>query len=115
MQGETDFIFSALRIDDATTHSSATEEYQNAEAETDEDEWDGADDMVPPPPEDIEEGTTVQALYDYEAEDPEEISFKAGDVLTQVEDEDDQGWCKGIHTNGQFGLYPANYVEAISG
>lgn len=36
-----------------------------------------------------------------------------GDLLTKLEDEDDQGWCKGRLDNGQLGLYPANYVEPI--
>lgn len=55
----------------------------------------------------------MRAIYDYVGVDMEELSFKAGDIITEIQPEDDQGWCRGVHSNGNSGLYPACYVEEL--
>jgi len=74
----------------------------------DEEEWDNIDPLV----DNGEPGIKVRALYDYEAAEDDELDFKAGDTFEKLEDEDEQGWCKG-RKDGKVGLYPANYIEVI--
>ncbi|KAF9961766.1 hypothetical protein BGZ72_002005 [Mortierella alpina] len=50
------------------------------------------------------------ALYDYNAGEPNEISFLEGDVITQIEFVTDDWW-SGTSTQGANGLFPSNYVE----
>ncbi|XP_036421756.1 nebulin isoform X15 [Colossoma macropomum] len=58
-------------------------------------------------------GKTVRAMYDYSAADKDEVSFKDGDVIVNVQSID-EGWMYGtVQRTGKTGMLPANYVEAI--
>ncbi|XP_029112880.1 nebulin isoform X3 [Scleropages formosus] len=58
-------------------------------------------------------GKTVRAMYDYIAADQDEVSFKDGDVIVNVQSID-EGWMYGtVQRTGKTGMLPANYVEAI--
>ncbi|XP_014231051.1 protein kinase C and casein kinase substrate in neurons protein 2 isoform X5 [Trichogramma pretiosum] len=76
-----------------------------------EEEWD--EDAAEPLVDNGEPGVPVRALYDYEGAEADELSFKQGDIFEKLEDEDEQGWCKG-RKDGRVGLYPANYVDLVS-
>lgn len=77
-----------------------------------------ADIPAPPPvpvhpeePKQQSQGNVAVALYDYAAEEDNEISFVEGDTITQIEFVSDDWW-QGLAANGKtVGLFPANYVE----
>ncbi|KAJ1560134.1 Unconventional myosin-If, partial [Cladochytrium tenue] len=56
-----------------------------------------------PPPKKLPQ---CRALYDYEATEADELSFKAGDLITIVS-KDDEGWWTGS-IRGKKGLFPGN-------
>ncbi|XP_015923873.1 LIM and SH3 domain protein F42H10.3 isoform X3 [Parasteatoda tepidariorum] len=59
-------------------------------------------------------GHTFKAMYDYVAQDSDEVSFLDGDMIINCNAIDD-GWMTGtVQRTGQSGMLPANYVEQIN-
>ncbi|XP_056307119.1 LIM zinc-binding domain-containing Nebulette-like isoform X2 [Danio aesculapii] len=55
-----------------------------------------------------------RALYDYSAQDHDEVSFRDGDVIINAQRIDD-GWMFGtVQRTGRSGMLPANYVECVN-
>lgn len=53
-------------------------------------------------------------MYDYEAQDSDEVSFHDGDVIVNCT-AIDEGWMTGlVQRTGQTGMLPANYVESVN-
>ena len=61
----------------------------------------------------------LRALYDYNAEDDEELSFPEGAIITLIATDSDgsgidDGWWKGSY-GGRTGVFPSVIVEIASG
>ncbi|XP_021475891.1 LIM zinc-binding domain-containing Nebulette [Oncorhynchus mykiss] len=55
-----------------------------------------------------------RALYDYAAQDHDEVSFRDGDVIVNAQPID-EGWMYGtVQRTGKSGMLPANYVECFN-
>uniref|UniRef100_H3D112 Osteoclast-stimulating factor 1 n=1 Tax=Tetraodon nigroviridis TaxID=99883 RepID=H3D112_TETNG len=59
----------------------------------------------------LQRADLVKALYDFTAEEDDELSFCAGDVI-DVLDRSDESWWKG-RLRGNSGLFPANYTAQL--
>ncbi|EGI63711.1 PREDICTED: protein kinase C and casein kinase substrate in neurons protein 1 isoform X4 [Acromyrmex echinatior] len=103
-KNETDSVNRTMTITNGTNAKQESNPFE-------EEEWD--EDGGEPLVDNGEPGVPVRALYDYEGAEADELSFKQGDVFEKLEDEDEQGWCKG-RKDGRVGLYPANYVGLVS-
>ncbi|RIA98151.1 hypothetical protein C1645_813202 [Glomus cerebriforme] len=64
----------------------------------------------PPKPKKIEQKAEV--IYDYDAEDDDEISLIPGTLVTILEKTDD-GWWRGRDEQGKTGIFPSTYVKEI--
>ena len=64
---------------------------------------------LPPPPPDL---TRCEVLYDYTANQEDELTIEPGDII-DVTDQQDQDWWTG-ELNGRSGIFPASYVQEMS-
>jgi len=73
----------------------------------------GDEEVATDPPTNLESyGICAVALYDYQASDETEISFDPGQIISHI-DQIDPGWWQGLGPSGNYGLFPANYVDII--
>ncbi|XP_064792649.1 sorting nexin-18-like isoform X1 [Oncorhynchus masou masou] len=55
----------------------------------------------------------ARALYDFNSENPGEISVKENEIVTLYSEQDIEGWLEGSNSKGERGLFPASYVEIL--
>lgn len=54
-----------------------------------------------------------KALYDYIANESDELTFNEGDFIYIIQEGDSNSWWKGMLSNGKTGLIPSNYIEKL--
>ncbi|XP_068611291.1 src substrate protein p85-like [Brachionichthys hirsutus] len=94
------------------------ESQPNLDNEEDDGDYEEVAELSPPAPadadHDYEDLTCDQkavAIYDFEGEADDEISFNPDDIITDIEMVD-EGWWKG-QCHGRVGLFPAAYVQLL--
>lgn len=108
----------------SSTHKTATTKTNNAESANGSSRLSESPSYPSPPAESIVRAKKpaylhkVRATYKYLAEDKDELSFEAGEVIQVIEYEDpseqEDGWLMGIkESDGQKGLFPANFTKEI--
>lgn len=55
----------------------------------------------------------ARALYDFNSENPGEISVRENEIVTLYSEQDIEGWFEGANSKGDKGLFPASYVEIV--
>jgi hypothetical protein len=53
-----------------------------------------------------------KALFNYSAQDSDELSINTDEIIFIIKQEDPHGWWTGM-CNGKTGLFPSNYVEKL--
>ncbi|XP_069685108.1 LIM and SH3 domain protein F42H10.3 isoform X2 [Periplaneta americana] len=62
----------------------------------------------------LQSSGVYKAMYDYDAQDSDEVSFLDGDLIVNCTPID-EGWMTGlVQRTGQTGMLPANYVEPVN-
>ena len=51
----------------------------------------------------------VKVIFDYDATQPDELTIKVGDIISDVKKQPG-GWWEGV-LNGRKGVFPDNFVE----
>ncbi|QRW23294.1 SH3 domain-containing protein [Rhizoctonia solani] len=61
-----------------------------------------------------QEAKKAVALYDYNAANPDELSFEQGEILTIINN-NGEGWWHCANESRQIGLVPCNYIKSQTG
>ncbi len=69
--------------------------------------------MITQKPKTVDGLDEVHAVYDYVAQQEDELSFSRGDAILILQ-KVDEDWWKGRRSDGKEGMFPANYVQKAS-